>query len=76
MAVDALSEELEQTQSILSERTDKGARVTKQNEVMGTLEKVLAFIPKLQDLERKVDSEIRENARARGTQNSMFEDGV
>ena len=76
VAVDALSEELKQTQSILSERTDKGARVTKQNEVMGTLEKVLAFIPKLQDLERKVDSEIRENARARGTQNSMFEDGV
>lgn len=76
VAVEALSKELEQTEEILSERTDKGARVTKQNDVMGTLERVLKFIPQLQDLERKVDSEIREAARARGTSNSIYEDGV
>lgn len=74
-AVNALSAELDKTEEILSERTDKGARVTKQNDVMSTLERVLKFIPQLQDLERKVDSEIKESARARGAQNSLFEDG-
>lgn len=75
IAVDALSAELNRTGEILSERTDKGARVTKQNDVMSTLERVLKFIPQLQDLERKVDSEIKESTRARGAQNSIFEDG-
>ena len=60
----------------VQERTDKGAAVTKMNDVMATLERVLKFIPQLQELERKVDSEIRENTRARGTENSMFEDGL
>lgn len=76
VAVDALSEELNSTRERLQERTEKGAAVTKMNDIMGTLEKVLKFIPQLQDLERRVDSELRENTRARGTENSMFEDGI
>lgn len=76
IAVDALSEELKNTKNVLEERTDKGARVTKQNDVMSTLERVLKFIPQLQELERKVEQEIRETARARGTTNSLYEDGV
>ena len=76
VAVDALSEELNSTKARLQERTDKGAAVTKMNDVMATLERVLKFIPQLQELERKVESEIRENTRARGTENSMFEDGL
>ena len=76
VAVDALSEELNATKERLSERTDKGAAVTKINDVMATLERVLKFIPQLQDLERKVESELRENTRARGVENSMFEDGL
>lgn len=76
VAVDALSEELNSTRERLQERTDKGAAVTKMNDVMATLERVLKFIPQLQELERKVESEIRENTRARGTENSMFEDGL
>lgn len=76
VAVDALSEELNSTKARLQERTDKGAAVTKMNDVMATLERVLKFIPQLQDLERKVESELRENTRARGVENSMFEDGL
>lgn len=76
VAVDALSDELNKTKDILAERTDRGARVTKQNDVMSTLDRVLIFIPKLQDLERKVDAEIKESTRARGAQNSLFENGV
>ena len=76
IAVDALSEELKQTRQRLSERTDKGAAVYKVNDVMGSLERVLKFIPQLQELERKVESEIRENTRAKGTENTMFEDGL
>ena len=76
VAVDALSEELNSTKERLQERTDKGAAVTKINDVMATLERVLKFIPQLQDLERKVESELRENTRARGVENSMFEDGL
>lgn len=76
IAVDALSEELKQTRQRLLERTDKGAAVYKINDIMASLERVLKFIPQLQELERKVDSEIRENTRARGTENSMFEDGL
>lgn len=75
-AVDALSEELENTKSILSERLEKGGRVTKQSEVMSTIERVLKIIPQLQDLERKVDEEIREEGRARGAKKKMFEDGI
>lgn len=76
VAVNALSEELKTTQSKLQERTEKGAAVYKMNDIMASLERVLKLIPQLQDLERKVESEIRENIRARGTENSMFEDGL
>ena len=44
--------------------------------MIAVMEKLLKVIPQLQDLEKKVDSEIRENTRARGNTNSMFEDGV
>ena len=76
IAVDALSKELRQTEERLKERTDKGAAVYKVNDVMASLERVLKFIPLLQELERKVNSEIKESTRARGTENSMFEDGI
>lgn len=76
IAVDALSEELENTKEILGERLEKGGRVTKQSEVMATIERVLKIIPQLQDLERKVEEEIKEEGRARGAKKKMFEDGV
>ena len=76
IAVDALSEELRKTQERLQERTDKGAAVYKINDIMGSLDKVLAFIPRLQELERKVNSEIQDNTKARGGQKAIFEDGV
>ena len=76
VAVDALSEELKQTRERLQERTDKGAAVYKVNDIMGSLERVLKFIPQLQDLERRVEAEIKESTRAKGTENSMFENGV
>lgn len=76
VAADALKKELENTDAILAERTDKGARVTKPNDIISVLERLLKVIPQLEDLERKVDSEIKENTRARGTENTMFEDGV
>lgn len=76
IAVDALSEELRNTKSKLAERTDKGAAVYKTNDVMASLERVLKFIPQLQELERKVASEIQDNTKARGGQKAMFEDGI
>ena len=76
VAVDALSEELLTTQAKLQERTDKGAAVYKMNDIMASLERVLKLIPQLQELERKVESEIRDTTRAKGTENSMFEDGL
>lgn len=75
-AADALKKELESSESLLAERTDKGARVTKPNDIVAVMERLLKVIPQLQDLERKVDSEIRETTRARGTENTLFEDGV
>lgn len=76
VAVDALAEELENTDSLLKERTDKGARVTKQNDIITTLDRVLSLIPRLQELERKVNDELKETTRARGAETSMFEDGI
>ncbi len=75
-AADALKEELESSKALLMERTDKGARVTKPNDIIAVMERLLKVIPQLQDLERKVDSEIRETTRARGTENTLFEDGL
>ena len=75
-AAEALKEELEQSRTLLAERTGKGARVTKPNDVIAVMERLLKVIPQLQDLERKVDSEIRETTRARGTENTLFEDGL
>lgn len=75
-AANALKGELENTENILAERTDKGARVTKPNDIIAVLERLLKVIPQLEDLERRVDSEIKETVRARGTENALFEDGV
>lgn len=76
VAVDALSDELKKTKERLQERTDKGAAVYKTNDIIASLERVMKLVPQLQDLERKVDAEIRENTRARGMENSLFEDGA
>lgn len=75
-AADALKKELENTETVLAERTDKGARVTKPNDIISVMERLLKVIPQLEDLERKVDSEIKESTRARGTENTLFEDGI
>ena len=75
-AVDALSEELKDTKKRLEERTDKGAAVYKINDIVGSLERVLKLIPQLQELERKVATEIQDSNKARGGQKAMFEDGV
>lgn len=75
-AVSALSAELKDTKARLEERTDKGAAVYKTNDIIASLERVLKLIPQLQDLERKVESEIQDNTRARGGQKAMFEDGI
>lgn len=75
-AAEALKEELESSKELLQERTDKGARVTKPNDIIAVMERLLKVIPQLQDLERKVDSEIKETTRARGTENTLFEDGL
>ena len=74
-AADALKDELDNAKSLLEERTDKGARVTKANDVIGVMEKLLKVIPQLKDLEEKVNAEIKDTTRARGGENSMFEDG-
>lgn len=76
VAVDALSTELRSTKSKLAERTDKGAAVYKTNDIISSLERVLKLIPQLQELERKVASEIQESTKARGGQKAMFEDGI
>ena len=76
VAVQALSEELRDTKNKLAERTDKGAAVYKINDIMASLERVLKFIPQLQELEHKVESEIQDNSRARGGQKALFEDGI
>ena len=76
VAVEALSEELRSTKERLAERTDKGAAVFKANDIMGSLEKVLKFIPQLQELERRVASEIQDSTKARGGQKALFEDGI
>lgn len=76
VAIDALVEEMNDAKEILKERTDKGARVTKTNDLITSINNVMKMIPQLQDLERKVAAEINEkDARAKGAENKMFEDG-
>ena len=75
-AIDALVEEMNHSKDLLSERTDKGARVTKTNDLIASITNVMKMIPQLQDLERKVAAEINEkDTRAKGAENKMFEDG-
>lgn len=76
IAASALREELEQTKTLLAERTDKGQRVTKAGEVMALLERLMNMVPKLRQLEKQVDSDIYENTRAKGNETAMFEDGI
>lgn len=76
VAIDALVDEMEHSKDLLEERTDKGARVTKTNDLITSINNVMKMIPQLQDLERKVAAEINEkDARAKGAENKMFEDG-
>lgn len=76
VAIDALVDEMNESKRILDERTDKGARVTKTNDLITSINNVMKMIPQLQDLERKVAAEINEkDARAKGAENKMFEDG-
>lgn len=77
VAIDALIDEMNHSRSLLSERTDKGARVTKTNDLIQSINNVMKMIPQLQDLERKVAAEINEKeTRAKGAENKMFEDGM
>lgn len=76
-AIDALAEEMNHSKELLMERTDKGARVTKANDLVTSINNVMKMIPQLQDLEKKVAAEISEKeTRAKGAENKMFEDGV
>lgn len=76
VAIDALVDEMNDAKEVLNERTDKGARVTKTNDLIQSINNVMKMIPQLQDLEKKVASEINEKeARAKGAENKMFEDG-
>lgn len=76
VAIDALVEEMNESKDILKERTDKGARVTKTNDLIQSINNVMKMIPQLQDLERKVAAEINEkDTRAKGAENKLFEDG-
>lgn len=76
VAIDALVEEMNNSKDLLEERTDKGARVTKTNDLITSINNVMKMIPQLQDLERKVAAEINEkDTRAKGAENKMFEDG-
>lgn len=76
VAIDALVDEMNDSKDILNERTDKGARVTKTNDLIQSINNVMKMIPQLQDLEKKVAAEITEkDTRAKGAENKMFEDG-
>lgn len=76
VAIDALVDEMNDSKDILNERTDKGARVTKANDLIQSINNVMKMIPQLQDLEKKVAAEITEkDTRAKGAENKMFEDG-
>lgn len=77
VAIDALIEEMNDSKELLNERTDKGARVTKTNDLITSINNVMKMIPQLQDLEKKVAAEVTEKeTRAKGAENKMFEDGV
>ena len=76
VAIEALVDEMNESKDILNERTDKGARVTKTNDLIQSINNVMKMIPQLQDLERKVAAEIQEkDTRAKGAENKLFEDG-
>lgn len=76
VAIDALVGEMNKAKDLLDERTDKGARVTKTNDLITAMTNVMKMIPQLQELEKKVAAEITEkDTRARGAENKMFEDG-
>lgn len=76
VAIDALVDEMNKSKELLEERTDKGARVTKTNDLIASINNVMKMIPQLQDLEKKVAAEIQEkDVRAKGSENKMFEDG-
>ena len=77
VAIDALVGEMNNAKELLDERTDKGARVTKTNDLITSINNVMKMIPQLQDLEKKVAAEITEKeTRAKGAENKMFEDGA
>lgn len=77
VAIDALVDEMNNAKELLDERTDKGARVTKTNDLITSINNVMKMIPQLQDLEKKVAAEISEKeTRAKGAENKMFEDGM
>lgn len=77
VAIDALVEEMNASKELLNERTDKGARVTKTNDLITSMINVMKMIPQLQDLEKRVAAEVTEKeTRAKGAENKMFEDGM
>ena len=73
-AADTVSKFLQEVD--LTEEDDKGRPKYQVAQITSSLERVLKLIPQLQDLERKVESEIQDNTRARGGQKAMFEDGI
>nr|DAG98517.1 MAG TPA: hypothetical protein [Crassvirales sp.] len=59
----------------LTEEDDKGKPKYQVSTVTTALKNVTDLVPQLQELEQKVEQEISEQSRVRGTDLSMFEDG-
>lgn len=59
----------------LTEEADNGKPKYLVSTVTSALKNVTDLVPQLQELERKVDQEMEEQGRAKGSTKSMFEDG-
>lgn len=59
----------------LSEEDDKGKPKYQISSITSAIDKILGLIEKLQILKKKVEQDVEETTRARGTDKKMFEDG-
>ena len=73
-AADTVSQFLMRT-DILEQLDDKGRPMYDVAKITNSLSNVNKLVPQLQELQRKVEQEIDDKGRARGTDKKMFEDG-
>jgi Pyruvate/2-oxoacid:ferredoxin oxidoreductase gamma subunit len=59
----------------LTEEDDKGKPKYQVSTVTSALKNVTDLVPQLQELEKKIEQEVKEQGRAKGANKSMFEDG-